>query len=112
MCIFFEIDVKIVFFPYILLICAFFVAIAHLPHIRFCLSRSEPIDGAPFVVGVLTLLKQFHASYTDQFLSFLGQVRHPSINWLIDFYEYHSFFLSSLTVLLTCSSLVGRCPSI
>jgi WASH complex subunit strumpellin len=33
----------------------------------------EPLDGAPFVVGVITLLKQFHSSHTSTFLAFMGQ---------------------------------------
>ena len=43
-------------------------------------SKADPIDGAPFVVGVLTLLKQFHASCTEQFLAFLGQYVRYSIS--------------------------------
>eukprot|EP00005_Dracoamoeba_jomungandri_P006405 CAMPEP_0174262476 /NCGR_PEP_ID=MMETSP0439-20130205/12995_1 /TAXON_ID=0 /ORGANISM="Stereomyxa ramosa, Strain Chinc5" /LENGTH=1153 /DNA_ID=CAMNT_0015347191 /DNA_START=64 /DNA_END=3525 /DNA_ORIENTATION=- len=31
------------------------------------------VDGAPFVVGVVTLLKQFHSAYTQKFLAYLGQ---------------------------------------
>ena len=34
---------------------------------------SEPVDGAPFVAGIVTLLKQFHSENTDQFLALLGQ---------------------------------------
>ena len=39
------------------------------------LSREgkNPIDGGPLVVGVLTIFKQFHPSYTQQLLSYLGQ---------------------------------------
>jgi WASH complex subunit strumpellin len=32
-----------------------------------------PIDGAPLVAGLVTILKQFHPSYTRQFLSLVGQ---------------------------------------
>ncbi len=31
------------------------------------------IDGAPFVTGILTLLKQFHSENTDSFLALTGQ---------------------------------------
>ena len=34
---------------------------------------AEPIDGAPFVTGTITLLKQFHSENTDLFLAYLGQ---------------------------------------
>lgn len=33
----------------------------------------DTIDGAAFVVGVITLLKQFHSSHTYRFLAYLGQ---------------------------------------
>ncbi|CAH1773129.1 unnamed protein product [Owenia fusiformis] len=38
-----------------------------------CKRPQEPIDGAPFVVGTITFLKQFHSENTDQFLALLGQ---------------------------------------
>ncbi|KNC47128.1 WASH complex subunit strumpellin [Thecamonas trahens ATCC 50062] len=36
-------------------------------------SKKVALDGAPFVVGVVTLLKQFHASVTTTFLKYMGQ---------------------------------------
>ena len=45
----------------------------------FCLGEmiakkpTDPIDGAPFVAGTITLLKQFHCDNTDQFMAYLGQ---------------------------------------
>eukprot|EP00455_Lapot_gusevi_P055397 TRINITY_DN9002_c0_g1_i3.p1 TRINITY_DN9002_c0_g1~~TRINITY_DN9002_c0_g1_i3.p1 ORF type:complete len:733 (-),score=209.92 TRINITY_DN9002_c0_g1_i3:77-2275(-) len=36
-------------------------------------SKNDPIDGVPFVLGVLALLKQFHSSHTEKFLAYLGQ---------------------------------------
>jgi hypothetical protein len=32
-----------------------------------------PLDGLPLVVGIACLLKQFHPSYTEKLLSYLGQ---------------------------------------
>lgn len=32
-----------------------------------------PLDGAPLAVGLACLLKQFHPSYTQKLLSYLGQ---------------------------------------
>ncbi len=32
-----------------------------------------PLDGLPLVVGTACLLKQFHSSYTEKLLSYLGQ---------------------------------------
>ncbi|XP_031552063.1 WASH complex subunit 5-like [Actinia tenebrosa] len=34
---------------------------------------TDQIDCAPFVVGIITLLKQFHSEYTEQFFSCCGQ---------------------------------------
>jgi WASH complex subunit strumpellin len=36
-------------------------------------DKSLPLDGAPLVVGVITLLKQFHSLHTHTFLAYLGQ---------------------------------------
>jgi WASH complex subunit strumpellin len=33
----------------------------------------HPLDGAPLAVGVATVLKQFHPSYTERFLGLMGQ---------------------------------------
>lgn len=39
------------------------------------LSRKslDPLDGAPFVAGCVTLLRQFHSDNTEQCLQLLGQ---------------------------------------
>ena len=34
---------------------------------------ADLLDGAPFVTGIFTLLKQFHSEITDQFLAVMGQ---------------------------------------
>lgn len=34
---------------------------------------NDSLDGAPFVVGMVTLLKQFHSDNTDQFFALLSQ---------------------------------------
>lgn len=36
-------------------------------------KEAYPIDGWPVVAGIMTLLKQFHPSYTKSFLTYLGQ---------------------------------------
>lgn len=41
---------------------------------------SYSLDGMPFVVGIWTLLKQFHPSYTRQLLSYLGQFLRATIH--------------------------------
>ena len=35
--------------------------------------KGEALDGCPFIIGLSTLLRQFHISNTQIFLSFLGQ---------------------------------------
>lgn len=37
-------------------------------------------DGTPFVVGVITLLKQLHSSVTTKFLGYLGQYIRGFVN--------------------------------
>eukprot|EP00048_Salpingoeca_helianthica_P015709 m.228184 g.228184 ORF g.228184 m.228184 type:complete len:1164 (+) comp17418_c0_seq1:49-3540(+) len=34
---------------------------------------TDPIDGPPFVVGIVTLLRQFHTSHTHRFMALAGQ---------------------------------------
>eukprot|EP01028_Stygiella_incarcerata_P009464 TRINITY_DN449_c0_g1_i1.p1 TRINITY_DN449_c0_g1~~TRINITY_DN449_c0_g1_i1.p1 ORF type:complete len:1158 (-),score=300.28 TRINITY_DN449_c0_g1_i1:279-3752(-) len=38
-----------------------------------CQLKEDPIDGLPFVVGVITILKQFHSSNRTRFLTLIGQ---------------------------------------
>eukprot|EP01062_Namystynia_karyoxenos_P056266 TRINITY_DN47237_c0_g1_i1.p1 TRINITY_DN47237_c0_g1~~TRINITY_DN47237_c0_g1_i1.p1 ORF type:complete len:1201 (+),score=529.48 TRINITY_DN47237_c0_g1_i1:83-3604(+) len=71
--------------PHIALVLLSFV-IAHLPRFQYdpqtdCLVRQrlakqkEPdlLDGAPFALGVLTVLKQFHSEFKDAFVAHLCQ---------------------------------------
>ncbi|XP_065890140.1 WASH complex subunit 5-like [Dysidea avara] len=39
----------------------------------FCKNPKEPLDGAPFVTGCLTFLRQFHSNHTEECLTLLGQ---------------------------------------
>ncbi|GCB74711.1 hypothetical protein scyTo_0003802 [Scyliorhinus torazame] len=38
-----------------------------------CKKSTDPTDWPPLVVGLVTLLKQFHSRYTEQFLALIGQ---------------------------------------
>lgn len=38
-----------------------------------CKRPADQIDWLPLVLGLLTLLKQFHSRYTEQFLTLIGQ---------------------------------------
>nr|XP_054772627.1 WASH complex subunit 5-like [Lytechinus pictus] len=66
--------------PYFSLFTFLFV-VAQLPKLQYVKTvgsiigklPKDPIDGPPFIVGTLTLLKQFHTENTDQFLALLGQ---------------------------------------
>lgn len=45
-----------------------------------CDAKNSNLDGAPFVVGVITLMKQFHSSHTHTFLAYLGQFIRSNIS--------------------------------
>jgi len=45
-----------------------------------CVAKKTFLDGAPFVVGVITLMKQFHSSHTHTFLGYLGQYARSNIH--------------------------------
>lgn len=58
----------------------FLFLIAQLPKLQYnknlgmvCRKPADPVDWPPLVVGLLTLLKQFHSRYTEQFLALIGQ---------------------------------------
>ena len=36
-------------------------------------KATEPLDGAPFVAGCVTLLRQFHSDNTEHCLALIGQ---------------------------------------
>nr|XP_028591994.1 WASH complex subunit 5 [Podarcis muralis]XP_028591995.1 WASH complex subunit 5 [Podarcis muralis] len=58
----------------------FLFLISQLPKLQYsknlgmvCRKPADPIDWPPLVLGLLTLLKQFHSRYTQQFLALIGQ---------------------------------------
>uniref|UniRef100_A0AAY4BZL7 WASH complex subunit 5 n=1 Tax=Denticeps clupeoides TaxID=299321 RepID=A0AAY4BZL7_9TELE len=58
----------------------FLFLIAQLPKLQYsknqgmtCKKPADPVDWPPLVLGLLTLLKQFHSRYTEQFLALIGQ---------------------------------------
>nr|XP_033788888.1 WASH complex subunit 5 isoform X2 [Geotrypetes seraphini] len=58
----------------------FLFLISQLPKLHYsknlgmlCRKPADPIDWPPLVLGLLTLLKQFHSRYTKQFLALIGQ---------------------------------------
>ncbi|KAM9308792.1 WASH complex subunit 5 [Gastrophryne carolinensis] len=64
------------FFP----IANFLFLISQLPKLQYsknlgmtCRKPADAIDWPPLVLGLLTLLKQFHSRYTEQFLALIGQ---------------------------------------
>uniref|UniRef100_A0A4W4E8D1 WASH complex subunit 5 n=1 Tax=Electrophorus electricus TaxID=8005 RepID=A0A4W4E8D1_ELEEL len=58
----------------------FIFLIAQLPKLQYtksqgmtCRRATDPVDWVPLVLGLLTLLKQFHSRYAEQFLALIGQ---------------------------------------
>ncbi|KAM3840992.1 WASH complex subunit 5 isoform 2-T2 [Vipera latastei] len=58
----------------------FLFLISQLPKLQYsknlgmvCRKPADSIDWPPLVLGLLTLLKQFHSRYTEQFLALIGQ---------------------------------------
>uniref|UniRef100_A0A665TGR1 WASH complex subunit 5 n=1 Tax=Echeneis naucrates TaxID=173247 RepID=A0A665TGR1_ECHNA len=58
----------------------FLFFIAQLPKLQYsknqgmtCRKATDAVDWPPLVLGLLTLLKQFHSRYTQQFLALIGQ---------------------------------------
>jgi WASH complex subunit strumpellin len=65
----------------------FFLVLSMIPKLTYdkgfggliCKGRDQ-LDGVPFVMGVITILKQFHSSVTHTFLAYLGQFVRGHIN--------------------------------
>jgi len=38
-----------------------------------CKKVNDAVDAPPFIIGMLTLLKQFHSDETDNYIALLGQ---------------------------------------
>ncbi|XP_043922537.1 WASH complex subunit 5 [Protopterus annectens] len=58
----------------------FLFLIAQFPKLQYiknqgmvCKKAADQVDWPPLVLGLLTLLKQFHSRYTEQFLALIGQ---------------------------------------
>ncbi|XP_041046076.1 WASH complex subunit 5 isoform X2 [Carcharodon carcharias] len=58
----------------------FLFLISQLPKVQYvknqgmvCKKSTDPIDWPPLVVGLVTLLKQFHSRYMEHFLALIGQ---------------------------------------
>lgn len=59
-------------------------------------KQKDAHDWLPFVVGVITLLRQFHSLHTQQFLAYLGQ------------YVRGYLFMLTASVVITDSLPAGR----
>uniref|UniRef100_A0A669DM69 WASH complex subunit 5 n=1 Tax=Oreochromis niloticus TaxID=8128 RepID=A0A669DM69_ORENI len=71
--------------PYFPIINFLFI-IAQLPKLQYnknqgmtCRKATDPVDWPPLVLGLLTLLKQFHSRYTQQFLVSLVMIKIPDM---------------------------------
>ncbi|WAR23300.1 WASC5-like protein [Mya arenaria] len=59
----------------------FLLVISHISKLTYnkaisglvCKKPADPLDAPPFVIGCITLLKQFHVDNTDNFLALMGQ---------------------------------------
>ncbi|KAJ1194016.1 hypothetical protein NDU88_003311 [Pleurodeles waltl] len=67
---------RLSYFPVVI----FVFLIAQLPKLQYiknlgmtCKKPADQVDWPPLVLGILTLLKQFHSRYTEQFLALIGQ---------------------------------------
>ena len=46
--------------------------------------KQEPIDGVPFLAGILTLFRQFHAEYIRNYFGYIGQFVTATVTLLKD----------------------------
>jgi WASH complex subunit strumpellin len=75
--------------PHVGLVLFLFV-IAHLPRLTYnkdidCIvskKRDDQLDGVPFVVGLVTILRQFHRTEREFFLAYMGQYVRSNVDVL------------------------------
>ena len=65
--------------------------------------RKGGVDFFPFVVGVITLLKQFHSIHTQKFLALLGQYVRSYVN-------FASKYVGGLVLEASCTGVQPRSP--
>jgi WASH complex subunit strumpellin len=66
-----------------------------------CTDKKEMLDGVPFLMGIITVLKQLHSSYTHTFLAYLGQfVRFQISNQEIHGYKHPELSQMVVNVLI------------
>eukprot|EP00002_Diphylleia_rotans_P010237 TRINITY_DN2063_c0_g1_i3.p1 TRINITY_DN2063_c0_g1~~TRINITY_DN2063_c0_g1_i3.p1 ORF type:complete len:212 (-),score=32.65 TRINITY_DN2063_c0_g1_i3:439-1074(-) len=66
----------------------FLMVISILPKLNFeprlgtlvCQDKKENLDGIPFVVGIITLMKHSHSTNTQKFLAYMGQYVRSLVN--------------------------------
>ena len=46
-------------------------------------KSGDAVDGAPLIVGVATILKQFHPGQTLKFLGYLGQFARSTLDFVL-----------------------------
>ena len=42
-------------------------------------NLKDPLDSMPFTIGLLTILKQYHSEYTEDFIALIGQYARSSV---------------------------------
>ncbi|KAG8570155.1 hypothetical protein GDO81_011121 [Engystomops pustulosus] len=99
---------QVAFFP----IVNFLFLIAQLPKLQYnknlgmtCRKPADAIDWPPLVLGLLTLLKQFHSRYTEQFLGLIGQFIRSSMEQSTSHWRVTSIFC------LGCSQKIPEMPA-
>lgn len=57
-----------------------------------CKKPTDPLDAPPFVIGCITLLKQFHVDNTDRFIALMGQYVRSFVDampgYVLDSFQY------------------------
>jgi WASH complex subunit strumpellin len=71
--------------------------------------KVETLDDVPFLVGVITLLKQFHSNITTSFFAYIGQYIRCTVASFVEKYVInilsHQYPMSSISYLINMSSI-------
>ena len=73
---------------------------------------NDPLDSTPFTIGLITILKQYHSEYTEDFIALIGQyarstteasaAKYDSANYFAYFITCYNYALLIPACFVTC----------
>ena len=78
---------------------------------------NDPLDSTPFTIGLITILKQYHSEYTEDFIALIGQyarsttessaAKYAYLIILPNFISYYNYALIMFAYFIPCCNYVS-----